>query len=369
MGINLEPARTEPQRDRYGRYILPDTNGNPISYTRATTVASTLEDKHGVHQWEIRKAIKGVVMSDARIATAQAHNPDTDRGTYRELIQSATDAAGATDARQLGSALHKFTEEIDHGLKTIDDIPPPYQERVAAYYTKIGEYGIHIEPEGIERILIDDNANVAGTADRVPLIFPDGNRYIGDLKCGSDPLRYGAMAICCQLAMYAGHTATYDLNSGKRQPRIDVNLEWGVIIHLPANGTGCELHWVDLTYGWVVYQTALRARELRKQPKSRHAPIVPAMGPPPLASGDLAGPAWIKERIQTMAAYPDAVAMLREHWPATVPKPFPSETATAEMVADMSRVLQVIEDAHMVAFTNPHPGLRLQPPTNHRGTK
>ncbi len=52
----LNAAAMEPKRDRYGRYvIIPATGGKAKSYTRATTIAETLDDRYNLELWKMRQ--------------------------------------------------------------------------------------------------------------------------------------------------------------------------------------------------------------------------------------------------------------------------------------------------------------------------
>ena len=63
--------KAEPERDRWGRYlIVPRDGGKAEAHTRATTVAETLDDRFNLEQWKIRMGIRGVVASKSLYARA-----------------------------------------------------------------------------------------------------------------------------------------------------------------------------------------------------------------------------------------------------------------------------------------------------------
>ena len=52
---------TEITRDRYGRpMIVPPKGGAPIAYTRATTIANSLDDASALTAWKMRMAAIGL---------------------------------------------------------------------------------------------------------------------------------------------------------------------------------------------------------------------------------------------------------------------------------------------------------------------
>ena len=60
--LNAIAARSEPERDRWGRYIIPHPHtGKKTSWTRATTWAKTLDDTFALTKWELRMAGLGLV--------------------------------------------------------------------------------------------------------------------------------------------------------------------------------------------------------------------------------------------------------------------------------------------------------------------
>jgi len=70
------PARVEPSRDHYGRYLLPDpATGEERAWTRATTWARTLSDMTGLHKWECRMVARGITLRPDLYALAAAAPP------------------------------------------------------------------------------------------------------------------------------------------------------------------------------------------------------------------------------------------------------------------------------------------------------
>ncbi len=54
-------ARVEIDRDRYGRpLVVPPSGGKPVAYTRATTIANSLDDASALVAWKMRMAAIGL---------------------------------------------------------------------------------------------------------------------------------------------------------------------------------------------------------------------------------------------------------------------------------------------------------------------
>lgn len=90
----------------------------------------------------------------------------------------------------------------DGGHLTLEQIPDEYRREVKAYAETMAAAKIVVPTESIERILVNNIAGVAGTADRLPVIMPNGMRLVADVKTGKD-LNYSWAEIAMQLAIYA----------------------------------------------------------------------------------------------------------------------------------------------------------------------
>lgn len=350
--IATEP-KPEPPRDRWGRYLIPDPKGKPVPHTRATTVAKTMADTYALEQWQMRQVAAGLARRQDLIGLAAAHDPDTDRKVFEEIVEGALEASGSAEGRRAGTTLHRFTELVDLGQRQVDEIPEPYRARVADYRTALTDAGVQVHPEWVEQIFVADAYTIAGTADRI-VTLADGRRVIADLKTGKS-VDFGQLEFAIQLAIYANHDATFSQATGRRGRRIDVDRETGLIIHLPAQGTGCALYTIDLAKGYDALITAMEVREWRKV-----KPLTPYRVMNPGTGGAGALRAWLVQRIEAVAGHPLALTELAQRWPATVPQPLPAELAKHQ-IEDLATCLDRVEAAHQIPFGSTRPGL--EPPT------
>ena len=68
----------EPKRDRYGRpMVTPRNGGKPKPFTRPTTIADTLDDRHNLELWMQRQVLKGSIARPDLYALAATTDPDT----------------------------------------------------------------------------------------------------------------------------------------------------------------------------------------------------------------------------------------------------------------------------------------------------
>lgn len=254
-------TKTEITRDRYGRpMVVPPTGGKPVPYTRTTTVAGSLDDGTALVAWKLRMAATGLTLRPDLLLAASAVREN--KLEMDKLVEDSMIAAGATAQATIGTALHTLTEKHDRG-EDLGVIPEDYVADIQAYDAATK----HFENIFIEQFCVLDKYKIAGTPDRI--VRYKGELYISDLKTGS--IAY-PNKIAMQLAVYA-HGLPYDPATAVRSSWGDVNQDKGIIVHLPAGGGKCELHFVDIKQGWKGIQLAMKVRTFRDTKKKLVTPI------------------------------------------------------------------------------------------------
>lgn len=351
--VRLLPGRPEPERHpRDGRYKLPDPDGKTKYHTRATTVCKAIDKVDMLVAWKERQVAAGIGLREDLYATVSSHRDQNgaDRKTYTEVVEKAHEAAGSNDKSRKGTALHRFCEEVDLGRMGIEEVPSIWRGQVMRYRQCLEDNGIRIDPTGVEAIYIDDRYGIAGMGDR-RLWLPDYRLpVIGDVKTGS--IEYATNTIACQLAIYQDHTATYDLTTKRRGPRVEMDPTIGIVIHLPQDGQECTLYQYSLVRGREHYMVALEVREIqRTKPSEVHAVYHPANVVQPYE--------WIGHRLMALVpllaeragcAAEDVLAHLAEFWPTEVRLPFPVDPTQAELDA-MDAFLVPLETELGAPFT------------------
>ena len=375
------------QRDRGGRpLVVPPGGGKPVAYTRTTTLAKTLEDVGGLSKWIMRMTALGLV-ARPDLYQLVATSAD-DKGALDRICEQAKEHAGGSARANIGTALHAATEHVDRNggdPVTCTGVLEQFRPAVTAYRQALDAAGIQTSPRWVERFVVLDDWQVAGTFDRL-VRLPDGRLVIADLKTGAD-LRYSWRSIAVQLAVYA-HGLLYD-DDGTRSPLPDaLDPTIGVVMHLPAGEERCELYEVDLVAGWEAAEHSMWARTWRKanvarkitavEQRASQGPSAPAVQG---AAGDPSTPAAPADPAP-LAAQRDAhrrgllVARCRwlaEHQPAFTPALkalWPAGLPTlASSYAHTATELDAIEDAvvaaaaHVEAPFEPRPD---QPPPEPR---
>ena len=268
-------TETEIPRDRWGRpLIIPPNGGQPVAYTRVSSMAKALDDLNNLMAWKQRKTAEGLLRRPdlmTRLAGALANgDPDTHWPTKRDLnsiCREATEAASASKGASSGTGLHALTEAIDRGEEPLF-MPDADRERLRAYRKVTRDF----TPLDAEVFVVCDELRVAGTFDRLWRndehaevsngALPPGVR-VGDLKTGKSEADY-PLATAVQIAIYA-HAQRYDPATGERTPlHADLDDTTGLLVHLPATG-GCQVIPLDLVKGWRAARLAAEVHhEIRK---------------------------------------------------------------------------------------------------------
>jgi len=246
-------ANLEIDRDRYGRpLVVPVKGGKPIAYTRATTIANSLDDASALVAWKMRMTAIGLTTRPDILLSISAAQED--KMAVNSLIEDAMQVAGANKAANIGTALHSFAERLDLG-QDLGVISDEWVSDIKAYEhaTKI------LSNKFIEQFSVLDKYKIAGTPDRV--VEYKGELFIADIKTGRIDHPNN---IAIQLAIYA-NGLPYDSATATRGTWGKVNKDKAIIIHLPAGTGTCKLMWIDIKEGFKGLQLAMKARQWRDQ--------------------------------------------------------------------------------------------------------
>lgn len=255
---------TEIRRDRWDRpLIIPTHGGDPIAYTRVSTLSKALDDINNLMSWKQRKTAQGLLMRpdlmtrlSGVLATGRDSEADkTTKSAFNDACREACDAAGAGAGASAGTGFHSLTEAMDRGQEVLF-VSDADQLRLDAYKAATETLTVL----DIECFVVNDVVQAAGTFDRL-VRLPDGAVVVADLKTGKSEPAF-PFATTVQIATYA-NGQRYDADTGERsQLHADLDITRGLLIHLPANG-GCTLHVLDLELGWEAAQIATQVRYFR----------------------------------------------------------------------------------------------------------
>lgn len=351
----------EAPKDRWGRYKISDpATGKERGYTRVTTIAKVLDDSSSLADWKTRMAITGIVQRADLLA--QASTSLDDRSKLNKIANDAIEAAGAYSRANLGTALHSITQQLDLGMKP--QILQGLQADIETYVASIAAWDFGMRKEWIEVLLINDEYEYAGTADRI-VTTRDGKICIFDLKTGTD-LSYSFGSIAVQLAMYAHADWIYDWKTGERTPLPEgLDMKEGIICHLPAGEATCKFYTVDLEAGWEAAKMSFATRDWRKRKDlfkpyqfsdEKRRVVEPVVNPIPQADDSVSPKElqirqeWMKQRIANLTR--EAQAMLILCWPDGCPK---LQETSPEQLQQLVKVIETVEAQHDIPFFDADP--------------
>lgn len=175
--ISAPQARTGPMPTggRWGWY--QDHEGN--SFRRASKLIKKVEtDTYNLDLWFRRQVAEGLAIRDDLVLALKAMGRPGPEGwsrdekkTINEIAKSAAEAAKQRDGAKVGTAFHTLTERVDRG-EPIDAVAAGLP---AAAAQTIRAYALMRQLNGwqtveVERTVVCDELEVAGTFDRVELI-------------------------------------------------------------------------------------------------------------------------------------------------------------------------------------------------------
>lgn len=295
-----------PTTGRWGWY--KDHEGN--EFQRVSTLIKKVEtDRFNLDLYIKRQVLIGAGRRDDLVLAVKSMRPDpvygwTDRQKkeINELVEKAEEAAKDVDGATIGTAVHTLTERLDRGEdleSVVRGLPAQAEMDLRAYAALIALNGWKIVE--IERTVVNDDLNVAGTFDRVYVVpglaallgpgtcqhpehggdhDPMGEELavIGDVKTEKDPTKNG-LHIGPQLAIYSRARRMW--TPGAYVPAPCVRQDVAVVVHV-RNGHAVPM-FVNLTDGWDAALAARRQADREKAAKMWLAPMPNIKEPAPAA--------------------------------------------------------------------------------------
>jgi len=342
----------ETRRDRWGRYlVVPPEGGKPVGYTRATTIAKTLDDTSSLMSWGERMTAIGLARRPDILA--QISDAENDKTALNKLCQQAKEAGGATIRRDLGTALHSILERS----WTDPDYTPPaaHIDDVTAVHAAIETAGYRIVDGMNERIVVNDTHRIAGTFDLM-LEHHTGRRVIADIKTGST-VAYSGLSFATQLTIYANADHLYtqganpDGSEDYRDPLPEVDTSHAIIVHVEPGSGKCTLH--RLTLDPTILDLAMTVRNVRKR-RDLITELEADSQPQPELTFTPGRDAWLRARIDRIRnTDPERLAL---RWPADqVPPPKKIDRYDDTQIDLLIPIIDDLETICELPFGDPDP--------------
>lgn len=261
--------------------------GEVEGYTRASTLGSALESQEGLSIWRGGMIVYGMSRRRDLVLAAQAIPGTEDKKLHRrplyQIADQALQAAEASSAATIGTALHALTEQADRGQLAVDI--GEYQSVLDIYLERMAGWKIVRS----ETFVVSDYFHAAGSFDRLitplePMALVDeltgeiitvimpGDLIVVDLKTSTTADYFGAKFFA-QLAVYVtGQEYDRDRESPTYGARIPLGqrTDFALILHIPQGGDAdgapvATWQWLDMRVGIALAQLACVNLETRKK--------------------------------------------------------------------------------------------------------
>lgn len=280
-GFPLPPpvrGRVAPTFNGNSQYRLPHPEtGTITSYTRASTVAKTLEDTYMLDAWARRMIVLGFYDNVELFARLQetvdsgldAHDVADPlklarllRTPLNRLAEQAHDQSGAGAAAEFGTATHAWCEWVDLGEGHIQRVPEMFRPWVLGHRRALAESGLTVLGEFTETIVLNTQWGIAGTLDRL-FLDSTGRALLGDIKT-SRGLEYSWLYFAIQLAIYHGAAVFWDHRTQAWEPMPELDPHTALISHLPREDPeAARIVPISMDFGARALHAAMTVRRLR----------------------------------------------------------------------------------------------------------
>lgn len=237
--------------------------GKSAYYSRASSAGKAIDNEVALTKWKLRMVAIGLAQRSDLLLNVAAHSVDASehRRVLDGICQDAIEAARASTAANVGTALHKLTEYADQGI-AVPGLPTEAARDLDAYNACKQRHGVTMAVA--EQFVVNDELHVAGTLDRLMRVRHKTATYVGDIKTGNTTIVDGrpvlafVNSMAVQLAVYA-NSQRYDPATGERTP-LDVDRDVAIVIHLPQGTGECNLYWLNIAAGYEAARLADAAR-------------------------------------------------------------------------------------------------------------
>jgi hypothetical protein len=337
--------------DNHHAYWLDGSRCKGVS-----TIAKVPDDTYNLVQWGKRTVALGMALNPSLAERAVAHHDD--KSELNKIAEDALRAARANEAADRGTAIHRLLERFDLG----EDVIETDETRAwrAAYNKALAAAGLTVVDEYVERIVVYPGPRIAGRFDRIYRRKRDGKLVIGDVKSGTNAVRY-PHSTAIQLALYANAPlmagpiprdggSTEDFSSMPEK----LDLKWGYIVHAPE-AEKVEVLKVDIAAAWKLTQTAVfNILEWRKR-TDLIAPISSIDIEDPDRVADEDRTAWIHGRLNIIKHLaPAAKEAVVNAWPHGVA---PKGPWSDNDVDQLDQMLALVEKNYSASFPIEDPAI------------
>jgi hypothetical protein len=271
------PAEPTPDIIKNGSYWLPPV-GDPTAkrqrWTRATTLVKTVSDMFLIDRYHQREIMIGLAKREDLYDLVCATDVD-DKDALNKLALDVLEAAKSSRGyagSEVGAAFHSATERLDRGQAP--GLRPKWDAKLRNYEAAMADRGFTFNPLWMERRVVCERYQVAGTFDRIANKKAAGKGtfddvlHITDLK--TQKTFYTWWEIAAQLAIYANADAMWDEDQCRyvSMPKVDKDVAyvtWMPVQHPGDDLDAVDVYAVDIAKGWRAVDLIHLVRGLRKE--------------------------------------------------------------------------------------------------------
>jgi hypothetical protein len=246
-----------------GRRKMPHpVTGVPTWFTRASKMGGWIAEQFTLTEWKIANAVAGVCHNaDLRAKGASILLPPIEAREkgwwmpWAPIGHEAMDRIGASSGAHLGTAVHRFREQVDAGTRRIEDVPEEWRPHVEASERRRVALGMEIVRSEAFVANLKVHNGASGRLDNL-LRGPDGRLVIEDLKTGKN-VPMGLDEIAIQLAIYANADWYYDVQTKAWLPMPNVRKDVAIVTWVPIDRPDeAETIIIDIAWGWAAANVA-----------------------------------------------------------------------------------------------------------------
>lgn len=245
-------------QDRWGRPLLaPAPGAKPVPYTRASTIARTLDDPSGLIAFKQRQTALGLAARPDLVDALTTTDPADKRAVERVVDEAARVVRGDA-GKDRAAELRRLTAIVDLANgRSID--APDMEDDLAAYAELTARAGWTVL--GVDVLTACHACKIAGRVDRV--IEIDGDVYVAAID--TRPVHAHPTAWAIDLAAVA-QGKPYDTTAGQLTdwPHAAPRTDRALLIHLPVGAGTATAYWIDIAAGAEALDHAVWARAWRR---------------------------------------------------------------------------------------------------------
>ena len=283
------PALTIVRDGEGGKHLFTGTGPKKGGRQRVTTLVKAIGDARALDLWHQRQLLYGIAKRHDYFdllcsIVSTTFDPVILKNELDRLAGLVLSAAGADEGTTLGTAFHGFTEAQDLGL--MHYARKVWHGKIKNYSDGLRAQGLVPVTEYVERIVVVERYNLAGTLDRILMDEATEGMplLIGDLK--SQKKFWTWLEIAAQLAAYAMADAMWDRAKMQFVEMPAVAQEEAVVAWMPINGAmpdssahqvtstedpdGVDFFRVDLEKGREALELCWQVDRMRSDAKSVH---------------------------------------------------------------------------------------------------